>query len=315
MKLKEEFIKLQKDYVYNLYEKLVYNVEDYDDISRGKMLDNILKEYEDPYFIFDICTVKELDFLKYAEGRVLDEEDIEKYKWEINELNKKCIFSKKKYCVFEELVDNVKEALKLYKKDAKGKKYLDDVLIVLISFVKIHVNLSVDILLNIMMSISDIKEEINNDLLDHPLINFYCGFYRKRQKNNSMERMIYYRDYFYLIDSVNAIKNKYNIKGKNRINLQDNFDIFYYNFPIRIPVVKKMVEEVSKCSVNDRLFLLIEKDRILNTRNSIMIFGHIIGEKLRNIISDALDEMPSAAMNGFTPKEYIRRKEVAKNVN
>ncbi len=46
MKLKNEFVKLQKDIVYDIYWTIVYDAKNYDSIIRSKMLDSILKEYE-----------------------------------------------------------------------------------------------------------------------------------------------------------------------------------------------------------------------------------------------------------------------------
>ena len=45
MKLKDEFIKLPKLLLYETYLRIVYDPKDYDRISRKKMLEEIIKEY------------------------------------------------------------------------------------------------------------------------------------------------------------------------------------------------------------------------------------------------------------------------------
>lgn len=71
MELKKEFIKLSKDLVYETYLKIVYDVKDYDDITRNKMLDEIIKEYRQSNFLYHICTDKELAFLNYVKSNKL----------------------------------------------------------------------------------------------------------------------------------------------------------------------------------------------------------------------------------------------------
>ena len=53
-----------KGYVFEQYVKIVRNFKNYDSISRKKMLDAIYEEYSNYENIIDICTVRELKFLK-----------------------------------------------------------------------------------------------------------------------------------------------------------------------------------------------------------------------------------------------------------
>ena len=52
-------------------------------ITRSKILEEIIKEYNQKDFLYNICTKKELDFLKYISNKELSVDDIKKYDWEI----------------------------------------------------------------------------------------------------------------------------------------------------------------------------------------------------------------------------------------
>lgn len=76
MKIKDEYLKMPKELLYEMYLKIVYDAKDYDNITRGKMLDEIIQEYEPQDYLYYICTNKELDFLKYANEHKLTKKDI-----------------------------------------------------------------------------------------------------------------------------------------------------------------------------------------------------------------------------------------------
>ena len=122
MKLKDEFKKMPKELVYDMYDTLVYDVKYYDNITRDKMLDSIISEYKQDGYLYHICTERELLFLKYIQDNKLTKEDLKKYEWEINELNKKVIFSLVTLNVYEEQEENVTKALNMYNKAEKKLK-------------------------------------------------------------------------------------------------------------------------------------------------------------------------------------------------
>ena len=64
MKMFEEIKSLRKDFVHDEYTRIVDNWKDYDKISKTKMLEAIYKVYSDYNNIIDICTEKELKYLK-----------------------------------------------------------------------------------------------------------------------------------------------------------------------------------------------------------------------------------------------------------
>ncbi len=302
MKLKEEFIKWPKDMVYDMYLSLVYECKDYDEITRGKMLEEIIKEYKLEHYLYAICTGKELDFLNYIKENKITAKDFKTYAWEMKELHKKCIFSMVTLEVFEEQQENVKEALAYYKTHKKDKEIMDKTITFMVSIVKIYAKILTKAFLSIVGSITRIKEESLDALLGNPLFHFYCGFSSEWIESLQLEEeTIIYREYYDILEDLDRAKELYGIAGSIFIDIRDNFDIFYYGFPIQNRKVKKMVEEVNKLQDKDFLFKIIEEARILNDRRNLHLF---INEKLLNTVYEALEEMPCAAMNGFTPNAY-----------
>lgn len=304
MKLKEEFVKLSKDTVYDMYLSIVYNTKDYDNISRSKMLDDILLEYNQGNYLYYICTRRELDFLKFIKDKEITEEIMIKYGWEIRELNRKCIFSRVDFKVFDEQADNVKDALDYYE---FHKDRTDDLFILMISLVRINGEMLTDVLINLVSSIS--KNVFNTGvddlkkLLGHPLVHFYLEFNSDYSDDLGEVETVLYRDYYALLDEMREKRREFGMVGGREVYYKDNFDMFYYGCNISNKKVKKMYDEVSKLINSEIVFKFIDEARVLNNRYMIDIM--VKDEKLKNIINDALDCMPCAVMNGFTPNERM----------
>ncbi len=311
MNFKDEFKKFPKDIVYDMYTSIVYDIKDYDDISRNQMLDQILKEYSQENFLYHICTEKELKFLDYIKNNKLNKITLVEYDWEIDELHKKGIFSRVTLDVFAEQRENVDSALEYYKEHKLDKENDDALITFMISIIKINVEMLEKAFVSMISSFCKMTEEAAENLLLHPLFHFYCDIYKKYiETYNDCEEVIVYRDNWSLLDDLAVLKKEYGLAGSRECDIRDNFDIFYYGFPIRVSSVKKMYDRVSSLPNKSFIFDIIDEARILNNRDGISMF--LDDEDLINIINDALDDIPCAVMNGFTPREY--RKEKAKEL-
>lgn len=314
MKLKDEFKSLPKDIAYDIYLSLVYSPKDYDKITKVKMLDEIIRQYDNNSYLYDICTEKELKFLKYIKNKKVNADDIQKYDWEINELNKKCIFSNITYDVYEEQINNVKSSLEYYKDHPSQKKVFDKITIFIVSLVKINAEMHTKVLMGIVQNIFGLTASDADKILGHPLIHFYCAFYdRYFELSGREEETIFYRDCYDALDELFELRKEYLVSGSKKIDIRDNYDVFYYGFPIRNKKVKKMYEEVQKLPMKNYIFNMVEEARILNDREFLEKL--IADPKLLKIINDAIDEMPCAIMNGFTPNEYKKQIEIKKDLD
>lgn len=302
MKLKDEFIKLPKDMVYDMYSSIVYDIKDYDDISRSKMLDDIVKEYKQKDYLYSICTKRELDFLKYISNHEITVDDMNKYHWEIRELNNKGIFSRVTLEVFLEQQENVKDALELYKKGRS--EFMDNLIPFMIGFVKSNGEILTKLLVSIVSSLFKIKEEDVNKILGNPLFHFYCDFDYIELGPVGKQEIVFYRSYFDILDDLSMARKKYGMAGSRPIRPDDYVDIFYYGFPIRNKKVKLMYDEINKRIDKETLFKIVDEANVLNDRYGLDLF---VSDDLLEIINEGLDESPSAAMNGFTPNEYLEQ--------
>lgn len=307
MKLKDEYGNLPKEMLYETYLKIVYNPKAYDNITRSKMIEEIIKEYEQENYLFHMCTIKELDFLKNINKNRLSGKDMGKYDWEIRLLNEKCIFSRVTFEVFEEQKQNVEKALTTYSQ--KNKNGFEDVIIFMIGMVKRN-GIGLTKALNSMLeSMYDINEKEINNLMGSPLFHFYCEFsYDYFEFTKTEEEFVSYRDYYDILDDIAEQRKIYGMAGPIEFDIRDIIDTFYYRFPIRKEKVKKMYDEISKRIDKEFMFKIIDEASVLNNRTGLDLFVNK-DIKLLEIIYDALDEIPSAAMNGFTPNEYKKQTE------
>ena len=87
MKLKDYLKSWSKQSTYELYIRLIYEIKDYEKITKNKMIDDIVDIYHEPNYLFNIYKEKEIKFLKKIREGKLSLSDSYKYYWEINELN------------------------------------------------------------------------------------------------------------------------------------------------------------------------------------------------------------------------------------
>ena len=76
MKMYEEINHFKKEYVYERYTRIVPDFKDYDKVTKVKMLDAIYDVYSDYNNIIDICTTRELKYLKMVLDNKLTIDDL-----------------------------------------------------------------------------------------------------------------------------------------------------------------------------------------------------------------------------------------------
>ena len=112
----EDLIGLRKDYVYDIYKNVCQNnYEDYDTITRKKMIESIIDEYSNPYFFINALTADEILFVRKNLNNVVDG----KMAKELRDLLIYSMDSDFKYTLTEELKPYIKKALTEYKENKK----------------------------------------------------------------------------------------------------------------------------------------------------------------------------------------------------
>ena len=172
----------------------------------------------------------------------------------------------------------------------------------MISKVRTNAIMLTKTLTSIVESICNIDEKAINNIMGSPLFHFYCEFsYEFFDFSHQEEEFINYRDYYDILGELGEARKVYGIAGSISFDLQDDFDIFYYGFPLQRKSVKKMYDAVKKRADAKFLFQVIDEARVLNNRMGLSIF---MNDELLKIVNEALDDCPCAAMNCFTPNEY-----------
>ena len=312
---------IKKEFIHNHYSKIVKPFKNYDQITSTKMLDAIYKVYDNYENIIDICTERELKYLK----RVINKEPNlydKKYNWERNTLWSKfliiCDYSTNTVSIPEEIEGKVK--LALINVNFKTAKYLDRINEMLVGFVKIQGNIYVKVLLSFAHSITGVNED---DLLTHmlhnKLFNYYVTIYEKDvEEMENKELIALYDDYYYLEDELDEQRKRQGLAGSLPIDTKIFQTLFYNDFDINNRKIKKMLDEIKKLPFfyNDALDIikevaLLNDDRtpLKNAMLKVPSLKNIDLTNFFNTLDEAMDEMPSGALNGLTPNQAKKIKQ------
>lgn len=295
-----------KDIVYDKYLRIVYDIKDYERITKNKMIDEILKEYSQEEYLYSLCTKRELDVLKKIYNDGISEDILRNNKIEMYNLIDKLIVDNIKFEIISELIPCVEEALKLHEENYnnESRDKLEEFLACMISKVKTNGNIMEDHIVSIMTNLTTMNKENIDNIMGCPLFHFYCDSYIEFVEFlNKKVTMIYYRDYMDILDELDDNRKIYGMGGTIEMNILNDFDIFYNGFPIRKASVKKMVDAISERSDYFFIMRMIDEARLLNDRGFVNIYFKEEPD-LINIINEALDDCPCGAMNGFTPNDW-----------
>lgn len=306
----------RKSIVHDRYSRIVDNFKNYESISRKKMLDEIYKVYEDPNNIVDICTTRELKYLKM----ILDEKtDVQKltndrYTWEIVTLRNKFLLLNDytDFFIPDEIIDRVKEAIKLVDWDLAKKK--DSLNEILVSYCKIQGSALLPTVVSFVSSITGIEEsEILSHVQSNRVFKYYVLIYEKFIDSIDMDIPVaLYQDYYYFEDELDEERKKQGIAGVLPINLGIYRTLFYNDFDKNNPKIKKFLEELNKMpflwlgainTIKMYAVLNIDREPLKKSIASIPDAQKYNLTKFFKILDEAMDEMPSGALNGFTPNQ------------
>lgn len=318
----------RKDYIFEQYTRIVSKFKNYDRISRKKMLEEVYKVYEDSNNIIDICTCRELKFLKELLAKKDNTEQFldNKYEWERKNLRDKFLAQDDFDCVFipEEIKPKVEEALKNIDW-AKAKK-MDELNEILVSYCKMQGSALLITVCAIVSSLTGIAEEkIAEHMYNNKLFNYYVYIDFRDFKDKKMLITIY-QDYYDIEEELDEQRSIQGIAGTMPLDLRKFKTLFYNDFDINNPKIKKFLVELKKLPFfwfsaleGIREFAMLNIDRT-PLKESIANVPSLKDYDLTNffkVLDAAMDEMPSGALNGFTPnqaKEFeMKKQQIAYN--
>ncbi len=355
MKMLEEVKHLRKEFVYEQYTRIVPDFKDYEKITKTKMIEAIYKIYSDYNNIINICTTRELKYLKKVLNGKINKKinipedfnlqnatedelnEILKQREKIKQQEKKTAWERKnlydkflirfdyendKEIIPEEIIDPVKQALKQV--NWKEKEKIDELNEILVSYAKIQGSTLIVPLIQFVSAITDLEEEtVNHHIFTNKLISYYL-FIMKNDSDDYTKNipMVVYQDYLEYYDELNEQRKKYGMAAPRKIDINSFKTIFYNDLDINNSKIKKFVQVLEKETQGYLFDNIIQSIRIcaLLNENREPIKSYIKScferfsfyyskvdvstiEKLITLMDEAMDEMPSGALNGLTPNE------------
>lgn len=331
MRLFDELVSRNKVELYDFYCRINQDFKNYESVTKKQMAQYAVDFYSVANNIIDICTTKELDFLQevldsknYIYNK-MDENQILEKSWRIKELRRKhllCLNEDKSLSLYEELVEPIKKAVENYDKEEKAEK--DKINEFLIGFYKakaiVVVNQVVDIACPILkMSYEKVLSHIQYD----KLFNFYVFLEQTGYNSDKEETLIgTYGDYYNYSDAINENRLKENLVVAENITFKKYQNIFYYEVDVDNVKIAKFLklcqnpfvtyfarEEMAAVALFDsnRLVLLTMIEATLDISEKEI-------DSFHRDFDDAMDEVPSAVLNGFSRNEVEKARTIQKNI-
>ncbi len=306
----------KKEYIHDYYSRIIIDFKDYEKISRTKMLEEVYKVYDNPENILDICTFKELKYLQMIieNSKPMPELLDSKYDWERDMLHKKFLIQDDFKVVFipDEIIDQVKKALAIV--DWSKVKKADEINEIAVSYCKMLGSTIFYQVCTITSSITGINdEEVFNHLNHNRLFKFYVYVYNKDfQHLNQTLPVALYNDYYTIGNEIETERKKQGIKAVPSLDVEFLKRYFYNDFDIKNPKIAKFIKEIKKLPIlwHDAL-RIVREYAILNIDRTPLkqSFKDVPSLQKHNLTSffhtldEAMDEMPSGALNGLTPNQ------------
>lgn len=341
MKMYEEINHLKKGYVYERYTRIVHDFKDYDKITKVKMLDAIYDVYRDYNNIIDVCTTRELKYLKMVLDNKLTIDDLlknpnelkieyldEKYNWERENLRHKFLLDYDYYKeshIPEEILDNVKAAIKNV--NWKEQKKIDELNEIIVGYCKVQGSALLNTVASFGSGITGLSEDVIwKHMLSNKLFNYYVYIVSKDFDSigNNIPVAIH-QDYYEIEEELEKQRRLQGLAGDKQIDIRIYKRLFYNDFDIQNPKIKKFLDELQKLPffwfsaikpIREFAMLNIDRSSLKKSIQSVPALQYHDLTNFFKIMDEAMDEMPSGALNGFTPNEAkeLKVKQVKKDI-
>jgi len=203
----------KKEYVHNQYARIVDPFKDYEKITAVKMLQAVYKVYENYKNIIDICTVRELKYLKMILDKKVSMKELysDKYEWERKTLHEKFLVESDypdRVFIPDEIIGKVKEALKNV--NWTIAKRMDDINEVLVGYCKMQAYSLLDAVCSLGSAITNISEDnLLTHMLHNKVFNYYVMVYSKDIDGLGKDVLVaLYQDYYAIEEEIEEERNK-----------------------------------------------------------------------------------------------------------
>lgn len=335
MKMLEEIKHYKKEYVYEQYTRIVPKYKKYDSVTKTKMLSEIYDVYSDYNNIINICTVRELKYLEkiinnkvekigYQEymRRLMDRHYKEEYDWEKNRLREKFLIDAHfdDITIPEEIIDYVKNAIK--KVDYKFQSKLDQVNEILVSYCKTQGSAILSSVCSFGSGIFEMSEQsIWQHMINNKLFRYYV--YITSKDFDSLGDDIpfaIYQEYYGISDELKEQRKLQGLSFERQIDIRDFQTLFYNDFNINNPKIKTFLYKLEELpffwnsaleGIKEFAMLNIDREPLKESIRNVPALKNENLDEFFKLMDEAMDEMPSGALNGLTPNEAkkIKQKE------
>lgn len=341
MKMYEEINHFKKEFVYERYTRIVKNFKDYDKITKVKMLDAIYDVYSDYNNIIDICTIRELKYLKMVLNNKLTVDDLLKntkelkieyldknYDWERENLRNKFLLDYDYYngsYIPEEILDKVESAIKHV--NWKEQKKIDELNEIIVSYCKVQGSALLNTVASFGSGITGLSEEVIwRHMLSNKLFNYYvCIISKDFDTIGNNILVAVHQDYYEIEEELDEQRRLQGLAGNKKIDIRMYKRLFYNDFDIENSKIKKFLDELQNLPffwfsaikiIREFAMLNIDRSLLKKTIQSVPSLQYRDLTNFFKIMDEAMDEMPSGALNGFTPNEAkeLKLKQAKKEV-
>ncbi len=332
MKLYDYLMTLKKEELYDFYFRVSLVRKSYDSITRKKMTEEILELYQQPRFLLDLCTAKELKLIEQLLNFKESDSDKAKKLFEDNQelfftLSSKALVNivyTETPTLFEDTIDAQKKAFEIV--DWKVVAFNDRINEFLVGFYKIMGKLMIDVAKKLTADVLGLKQEyIENHIDYNALFNFYVVLVYETLPSTNEERMFgIYIDYKDHIDELEQERKLQASSGQVGLNLDRIKNIFYYDYDKDNPKISELFDlfkidyhtySIFRIMVQTSVLLNNDRQIIKSLFKNLPIVDDKFYKDICQAIDEAMDDMPSAALNGLTPNEAKQKRNKQAKLN
>lgn len=318
----EEIKGYRKGFVFDQYSRIIENFKDYERITKTKMLEAIYQLYEEEDNIIDLCTTRELKFLKKVISNNQDIMD-DCYDWERTMLKRKFLLETDFSTIFipKEIEKQVKSAISKFK-EPKTKKN-DQINELLVSYCKIQGSTLLDPLIQVGSMILGLSpEQLFHHMMENRVFRYYVSIFDYEIEEGNLQTLAVYTDYEPYLDELREERRKQGRVANCTIDLEEYQTLFYHDFNVQNPIIREFYATLQTLPCfwfsfiePIQLYALFNCDRtsLKEDISNIPILKNYDLTDFFSLLDQAMDEMRSGALNGLTPNESKKLQQEEQN--
>ncbi len=332
MKLYDYLMNFKKEGVYDIYFRVCFDRKDYNAITKKKMIEEIIMVYQNPYILIDLCSAKELKLIeKLLKLKGKDPKKSEKLLMENQEifytLSSKALVDvlfSDSVTLFDELIDVQKEIFNVV--DWKAVAFRDRINEFLVGFYKIMGKLLIDVAANLASDVLGIERDVIDDHIDYNMLfNFNVLQINEKVPVINEEKLFgIYFDYNDQLDELTEEKKLQSLTGQMKLDMNIIKNIFYYDYDIDNQKITNLFDifktdyqtySIFRKAVQIKALLNKDRESLKIALKNTLNISEDLSQKLFLVLDEAMDEMPSGALNGLTPNEAKSKRDKQTRLN